>query len=168
MELKQGTRAERSDKLLERAREYLSKFGLGDSIMVHSVSTATVTLAAAAIGCTEAEIAKSLTFRDREGAMMIVTDGIARIDNRKFKDTFGFKARMLSGEELEEMVGFLPGGVCPFGVKDGVKIYFDKSLKNHEVVYPACGSSDSAIRLELSKLEEIVDFIEYVDVSKEG
>lgn len=152
---------------LERAKEYLKKFDLDEKIEIHKISSATVELAANAIGCSTAEIAKTLAFLDREdNGFLVVTDGDAKIDNRKFKDNFNTKAKMIKIEDLDRIIGHEIGGVCPFGVREGIKIYFDESLKKHSYVHPACGLENSSIKLSLEKLEEIVDFEKYVDVSK--
>ena len=153
--------------LIERAREYLKKYGLDKDIMEFDVSSATVELAANAIGCTGAEIAKTLSFRVEDEAILIVAAGDARIDNAKFKAEFHTKAKMLTFDEVEDAIGHAVGGVCPFGVNEGVKIYLDCSLKRFDSVYPACGSSNSAIKLTLEKLMQIVDFVRWVDVAKD-
>lgn len=152
---------------LERAKEFLKKYNLDGNIEIHDTSSATVELAAKAIGCEESEIAKTLAFLDRDNkGFLIVCDGDAKIDNRKFKDTFNTKAKMIKKEDLERLIGHEMGGVCPFGVRDDVKIYLDKSLKKHEYIHPACGLSNSSIKLSLEKLENIVNYEKYVDVSK--
>ena len=151
---------------IERAREYLKQFGLDGEILEFSVSSATVAEAAAAIGCKEEEIAKSLSFLVEEKPILIVASGDARIDNGKFKAEFHTKAKMLPSEQVEALIGHAVGGVCPFGIHEGVKVYLDESLREFEAVYPACGSSNSAIRLTLSRLEEIVSAEKWLDVCK--
>lgn len=151
---------------LERAKEYLERFGASGRVMEFDSSSATVELAAQAVGCEPARIAKTLSFHLKDGCMLIVAAGDARIDNRKFKEQFHEKARMLSPQEVEEMVGHAIGGVCPFGIREGVRVFLDTSLKRFETVYPACGSSNSAIELTLPELEEFSGCEGYVDVCK--
>lgn len=151
---------------LERAKEYLERFGASGRVMEFDSSSATVELAAQAVGCESARIAKTLSFHLKDGCMLIVAAGDARIDNRKFKEQFHEKARMLSPQEVEEMVGHAIGGVCPFGIREGVRVFLDTSLKRFETVYPACGSSNSAIELTLPELEEFSGCEGYVDVCK--
>lgn len=148
------------------AREYLKEKGFEDRIIVRSDSTATVETAAAAIGVTPGEIAKSLSFIVEGSPVMIIAEGTARIDNRKFKDEFHEKARMIAFEEVEEMIGHAPGGVCPFGIKSEVKIYLDESLRKYEYVYPAAGDAHSAVKLSINELESAVDFEKWIDVAK--
>lgn len=150
----------------ERAKSYLDEKGFGDRVMVTDQSSATVAEAAAAVGVEEGEIAKSLTFFLKEGPILILVAGTSRVKNRKFKDQFGEKAKMIPFDQVEEATGFAPGGVCPFGLKDGVKIYLDKSLKAYDQVYPACGDDHSAVRLTLAELEEVTGHPEWVDVCK--
>lgn len=151
---------------LERAKEYLERFGASGRVMEFDSSSATVELAAQAVGCEPARIAKTLSFHLKDGCMLIVAAGDARIDNRKFKEQFHEKARMLSPQEVEEMVGHAVGGVCPFGIAEGVQVFLDASLKRFETVYPACGSSNSAIELTLPELEKFSGCEGYVDVCK--
>lgn len=151
---------------IEKARNYLKAYGLDNEIMEFESSSATVALAALAIGCLEDEIAKTLSFSVGGKAILIVASGNSRIDNAKFKAEFNEKAKMLSFDEVEEKVGHAVGGVCPFGVNEGVSIYLDKSIKAHETIYPACGSSNSAIKLTPQRLSEIITFEKWVDVCK--
>ncbi len=151
---------------IERAREYLKKFGADGRIMEFETSSATVELAAKAIGCEPCMIAKSLTFNVGGECVMVVVAGDAKVDNRKFKETFGVKAKMLSPQEVEEMVGHGVGGVCPFGINDGVKVYLDVSMKRFDYIYPACGSSNSAIKLNMCEIEKFSVPIGWVDVCK--
>ncbi|MGN0525856.1 MAG: YbaK/EbsC family protein [Acutalibacteraceae bacterium] len=151
---------------IEKVREYLKEFGLDEKIQEFDVSSATVELAAEALGCEPARIAKSITFAVNGGAVLIVTAGDTKIDNPKYKAQFGTKAKMLSFNEVEELIGHAVGGVCPFAVNDGVKVYLDKSLKRFDTVFPACGSSNSAIELTLDELEKASGFIEWIDVCK--
>ena len=151
---------------IEKARAHLKKHGLDDRIIELSVSSATVALAAEALGCEPAHIAKTLSFEHGDGAILILAAGDARIDNLKFKAQFGVKARMLSAEKVEPLIGHGIGGVCPFGVNPGVPVYLDESLKRFETVFPACGSSNSAIELTIAELEEYSGYTEWVDVCK--
>lgn len=153
---------------IERAKSYLEKYGLSDDVMEFEVSSATVAEAAKAINCEESEIAKTLSFIVEDAPILIVASGDSKIDNGKFKAEFHTKAKMIAFEEVEALIGHAVGGVCPFGVNEGVKIYLDASLKEFETIYPACGSSNSAIRLTPGKLEEITDFIKWVDVCKKS
>ena len=151
---------------MEKARAHLEKFGLADRIQEFNVSSATVELAAKALGVAGARIAKTLSFQLESGCILIVAAGDARIDNHKYKQQFGKKAKMLSQEEVVELVGHAVGGVCPFAVKEGTKVYLDASLKRFETVFPACGSSNSAIELTILELEKYSGFLEWVDVCK--
>ena len=152
---------------IERVREYFGKHGMADRIQEFEVSSATVELAAAALGCEPQRIAKSLSFNVGGQAILVVAAGDARVDNTKFKARFGTKAKMLSPDEAIELVGHAVGGVCPFAVNDGVTIYLDESLKRFTTVFPACGSSNSAIELTISELESHSGSNEWVDVCKD-
>jgi len=152
---------------LEKAKTYLSKFGMENQIMEFDVSSATVSLAAIAVGCEEHEIAKSLSFIVDEKPILIIVAGDAKVDNAKYKAEFHTKAKMIPFDDVESMIGHAAGGVCPFGVNDGVKIYLDASLKKCETVYPACGTSNSAIKLTPEELERITELEKWVDVCKE-
>ena len=151
---------------IEKAKDYLKKYGLEDKILEFDVSSATVDLAAKALGCEGKRIAKSLSFMVDDKAILVVAAGDAKVDNPKFKAQFHTKAKMLSPEQCENMVGHAVGGVCPFGINDDVKVYLDESLKRFETVYPACGSSNSAIELTPEKLEEVSECEGWVDVCK--
>lgn len=151
---------------IEIVREYLKQFGKDENILEMDDSTATVELAARALGTEEARIAKSLSFYNNDEAMVIVVAGDAKIDNKKFKDKFGFKAKMLAPEDTVKFTGHAIGGVCPFALPDNVKVYLDESMKRFETMFPACGSSNSAIELTLNELEETSKFKEWVDVCK--
>ena len=151
---------------IEKVKEYLSKWGLDDKVLEFDVSSATVQLAAEALGTEPGRIAKSLTFSDGEKTIMVIAAGDARIDNAKYKAQFGCKAKMLSYDEVEERVGHKVGGVCPFAVKDGVEVYLDVSLKSYKTVYPACGTSSSAIELTMEQLEQTSRAKSWVDVCK--
>ena len=148
------------------AKEHLRKAGLEDRIYEFEVSSATVELAAQAVGCEPARIAKTLSFMADQKAVLIVAAGDAKVDNHKYKEQFHTKAKMLSPDEVTELVGHSVGGVCPFGVKEGVAVYLDESLKRFDVVYPACGSASSAIGLTLSELEACTQPSSWVDVCK--
>lgn len=153
---------------IETVRAYFRTRGMEKRVREFPVSSATVPLAAKALGCEEARIAKSMAFhgKDGDGCVMVVTAGDCKIDNRKFKDTFSMKARMLSPEDTLELVGHPVGGVCPFAVHDGVRIYLDESLRRFETVYPACGSANSAIGLSCAELEDVSGASGWVDVCK--
>ena len=151
---------------IEKVREYLKGFNADDKIIELSSSSATVELAAQALGCEGKRIAKTLSFNLGENCILVVAAGDAKIDNHNFKHTFGVKAKMLSFDEVEEKIGHAVGGVCPFAVNEGVKVYLDESLKCFDTVFPACGSSNSAIELSLSQLEQFSNFESWVDVCK--
>lgn len=151
---------------IEKVKEYFKKFNIENKIKEFDVSSATVELAAKALGCEEARIAKTLSFKVDEVPILIVTAGDVKIDNSKYKSIFHKKARMLSFEEVEPLIGHKVGGVCPFGIKNGVKIYLDNSLKRFQTVFPACGSANSAIELTIDELEKYTDFDSWIDVCK--
>ncbi len=152
---------------IERAKAHLEKKGLLDRVIEPEVQTATVAEAAAALGCEESHIAKTLSFYDGDGsAILILAAGDAKIDNRKFKDRFGLKARMLSSDDVEPMTGHAIGGVCPFGVNPGVQIYCDVSLKRFDYVYPAAGNAHSGVKLTCDELFQAADAREWIDVCK--
>jgi len=151
---------------LERARVYLEQRGYGDRLIVLEASSATVALAAEALGVAESRIAKTLSFLVEERPVLILTEGRARIDNRKFKERFRQKAKMIPPERVEALVGHAPGGVCPFGVNEGVQIYLDESLKPFDTVFPAAGDDHSAVRLSIAELEDCADHIGWVDVCR--
>lgn len=151
---------------IERARAYLAEKGVADRIRELDHSSATVELAAEALGVEPARIAKTLSFMLHKTPILIVAAGDAKIDNHKYKSFFGVKAKMLTPEEAETLIGHAVGGVCPFGVPENVKIYLDRSLTRFETVFPACGSSNSAIELTIPELEELSAMAEWVDVCK--
>ena len=151
---------------VQAVREHLAKFGYADRITEFTESTATVELAAAVVGVIPARIAKTLSFKANERVILIVAAGDAKIDNRKYKDKFGAKAKMLTAEEAIDLVGHPVGGVCPFAVKDGVGVYLDESLRRFETVFPAAGSAGSAVRLSCDELFESSGAAEWVDVCK--
>ena len=151
---------------IERVREYLKQWNAQDKIQEFEVSSATVELAAQALHCEGKRIAKTLSFYQGEECELIVAAGDAKVDNAKYKARFGTKAKMIPATEVEEKIGHAVGGVCPFAVNDGVKIYLDASLKRFSTVFPACGSSNSAIELTMQELEEYSGTREWVDVCK--
>ena len=151
---------------LIKVKEYLKKYGKDEKIVEFDESSATVAEAAQAIGCGEADIAKTLSFIVDGNPILIVMAGDKRCDNHKYKDFFHEKAHMIPREDLVELIGHEAGGVCPFGVNEGVIIYLDESLKVHEFVYPACGSCNSAIKLSIDELEKLSNFNKWIDVTK--
>ncbi len=150
---------------IERVKEQLKKHNLEDRYLQLPASTATVALAAQAIGCEEGLIAKTLSFNTKSGPIVIVVMGTARVDNKKFKEYFKEKASFLKGEEVLNLIGHPIGGVCPFGLKEGVKIYLDVSLKKYPYTYPAAGASNNAVKLSIEELQNITEGI-WVDVCK--
>lgn len=151
---------------IEKAKAHLERFGVAGRIKEFEVSSATVELAAKALGCEPCMIAKSLTFGVNGGAVMVVAAGDVKVDNHKYKEFFGTKAKMLTPDEVESFIGHKIGGVCPFGINDGVKVYLDESMKRFEYIYPAAGSSNSAIKLTMDELEKISGAECWVDVCK--
>ena len=151
---------------IERVRAYLEPLGMADKILEFPVSSATVDLAAQALGCEGARIAKTLSVLVGEEAILIVAAGDAQIDNAKYKAQFHQKAKMLTPQQVLELVGHPVGGVCPFAIREGVAVYLDESLKRFETVFPACGSGNSAIQLSIPQLEETSRAAGWVDVCK--
>lgn len=151
---------------IDKVREYFRKFGLEDRIREFEVSSATVALAAQALSCEPQRIAKTLSFMVDGQAILVVAAGDVKIDNAKYKKQFGTKAKMLSPDEVIKLVGHSVGGVCPFAVNQGVKVYLDESLKRFETVFPACGSSNSAIELTIPEMEKYAGEEGWVDVCK--
>ena len=151
---------------IERVRKYFSTLGIEDRILEFDVSSATVELAAKALNTEGKRIAKTLSFLVGERAVLVVAAGDAKIDNKKYKAFFHTKAKMLSPEQVTELIGHAVGGVCPFAVNDGVDVYLDESLRRFETVFPACGSSNSAVELTIPELEKYSGFKEWVDVCK--
>lgn len=151
---------------IDNVRKYFEERGIADRIREFDVSSATVTLAAQALGCEEGKIAKTLSFHVGDKVILIVAAGDVKIDNPKYKARFGTKAKMLSPDEAEPLIGHRVGGVCPFAVKEGVEIYLDETLKRFATVFPACGSSNSAIELTIGEMELYSGFTEWVDVCK--
>ena len=152
---------------IEKVRSYFETLGIADRIQEFDVSSATVDLAAQAVGVEGKRIAKTLSFLTGETCILIVAAGDARIDNKKYKAKFGVKAKMLAHDDVPEYIGHAVGGVCPFAVKEGVKVYLDESLKRFETVFPAAGSANSAIELTIPELEEYSKFDGWVDVCKD-
>lgn len=150
----------------EKAIEHLTKFGLESRVQEFDVSSATVELAAKAVGVPPERIAKTLSFKNGEGCMLILCAGDAKIDNHKFKAQFGFKAKMPSAEEVLELVGHPVGGVCPFGIKDSVDVYLDSSLNRFKTVFPAAGSANSAVELNMEELFTVSGASAWIDVCK--
>ena len=151
---------------IEKVRKYFSTLGIEDRILEFDVSSATVELAAKALNTEGKRIAKTLSFLVGERAVLVVAAGDAKIDNKKYKAFFHTKAKMLSPEQVTELIGHAVGGVCPFAVKSGVDVYLDESLKRFETVFPACGSSNSAVELTIPELEKYSGFKEWIDVCK--
>lgn len=151
---------------IEKVREYFRQFGIENRIREFDVSSATVELAAQALGCEGARIAKSIALNLSSGCILIIAAGDVKISNPKFKEEFGEKAKMLTFEEVEPSIGHAVGGVCPFAINSGVKVYLDVSLKRFSTVFPACGSSNSAIELSIEELEKYCSFEKWVDVCK--
>lgn len=151
---------------IDKVREFFGSHGIEDRVIEFDVSSATVELAAQALGCDGARIAKSMSFETPGSVIIVVCAGDTKVDNAKFKAKFETKAKMLSPDLLEEKVGHAMGGVCPFAINPEVKVYLDESLKRFDTVYPACGSSNSAIGLSISELEKYSGALEWVDVTK--
>ena len=151
---------------IEKVREYFKQKGIEDKVREFDISSATVELAAKALGCDECRIAKSMSFKIEDKAIIIVTAGDVKIDNAKYKAKFHTKAKMLQYDEVESMIGHKVGGVCPFAINSNVNVYLDESLKRFDTVFPACGSSNSAIELTISELEEYSNYVEWIDVCK--
>ncbi len=151
---------------IEKVRSYLKELNIDSRIREFDVSSATVSLAAKALGCNEQRIAKTLSFHVNERIVLVVAAGDTKINNSKFKKFFGTKAKMLSADEAESLIGHAVGGVCPFAVNPGVEIYLDESLKRFETVFPACGSSNSAIELSIEELEKYSNYKQWIDVCK--
>lgn len=151
----------------DKAKEHLKKYNLEDKIMEFDVSSATVAEAAKAVGCEEKEIGKTLSFIINEEPILILVSGDSKIDNSKYKGEFHTKAKMIPFDDVERLIGHAVGGVCPFGINEGVKVYLDESLKKLDIVYPACGSSNSAVKLTINDLEKITNYEKWIDVCKD-
>lgn len=151
---------------IERVKEYLRQYDMEERIIELSESSATVELAAQALHCEPERIAKSLSFMVNDSPILVICAGDVKIDNAKYKARFSTKAKMLSAEEVQTLIGHAVGGVCPFGINDGVNVYLDESLKRFTTVFPACGSANSAIELSIPELEQYSGYREWVDVCK--
>ena len=151
---------------IEKVRTYFAQFGMEHRILEFPVSSATVELAALALNCEPCRIAKTLSFNVNDTPILIVAAGDAKVDNAKYKAYFGAKAKMLSHEEAAVKIGHAVGGVCPFAVNEGVKVYLDESMRRFETMFPAAGSSNSAIELTIAELEQYSGFAAWVDVCK--
>ncbi len=152
---------------IAKVREYFKSFNIEERILEFNVSSATVELAAEALNCEPCRIAKSLSFNVNDEAIIVVTAGDAKIDNPKYKAFFQKKAKMLTANEVLDKIGHAVGGVCPFGINEGVKVYLDKSLQRFKTVFPACGSSNSAIELTIPELEKYSNYLMWIDVCKD-
>ena len=150
------------------AKKHLEENNLDDRIIEFNTSTATVALAAKALGVSDGEIAKSMSFIVNDNPILVIVAGDKKIDNHKYKDEFKVKAKMISFDDVETLIGHKAGGVCPFGINDNVRVYLDLSLKKYEDVYPACGTSNTAVKLLINELEKASKYIKWVDVCKEG
>lgn len=151
---------------IEKVKDFFKQYGMDSQIIEFEVSSATVDLAASALGCEPERIAKTLSFMVNGQAVLVVAAGDAKVDNKKFKEYFKTKAKMLSPDEAIDMVGHAIGGVCPFAIKNDVSVYLDISLKRFDTMYPACGSSNSAIELTIKQLEKYSSYSEWIDVCK--
>ena len=151
---------------IKKVREYFKTLGMENRVLEFEVSSATVELAAQAVGCEPCRIAKTLSFHVGEGTILVVTAGDMKIDNAKYKARFGAKAKMLTFDEVEALVGHGVGGVCPFSINEGITVYLDESMKRFETVFPACGSANSAIELTIPELEKYSCLQEWVDICK--
>ena len=151
---------------LQRVLDYFKQFNIDDRVQVFDVSSATVALAAEALGCQPCRIAKTLSFDVGEKTILVVAAGDVKIDNNKYKRKFGCKAKMLKPDDAEAKIGHAVGGICPFGVNQGVEVYLDQSLRRFASVFPACGSSKSAIELTIDELEKYSNSLGWIDVCK--
>lgn len=151
---------------IENVRKYLQKYDLEDKVIELAAETGTVEQAAAALGCEGKQIAKTMAFNVFDKAVLVLLAGDTKVDNAKFKSFFGVKAKMLTSEELDIMVGHKMGGVCPFDIKEDVKVYLDESLKRFEIVYPAAGTDHSAVKLTIPELEKSSNYISWIDIGK--
>lgn len=151
---------------IERVKEYFKQYGMEERIIELSESSATVELAAQALHCEPERIAKSLSFMVNDKPILVICAGDVKVDNAKYKATFATKAKMLSADETQALIGHAVGGVCPFGINEGVTVYLDESLKRFSTVFPACGSANSAIELTIPEIEQYSGATEWVDVCK--
>lgn len=152
----------------EKAKAYLEEKGYAENIIIPDQKSGTVEEAAEALGVSPDSIAKTMSFLIHDQPILIVTEGTAKIDNHKYKSFFHVKAKMVPYDEVETIIGHAPGGVCPFGISDNIKVYLDESLKKFDTVYPACGSNQSAVKLTLAELEDASGYVEWIDVCKEN
>jgi prolyl-tRNA editing enzyme YbaK/EbsC (Cys-tRNA(Pro) deacylase) len=152
---------------IEKVKDYFKNYGIENRIIESKESSATVELAAIAFGCEPKRIAKSLSFMVNNNPILVLTAGDNKIDNAKFKNYFGVKASMIAFDDVEKLIGHSVGGVCPFATNDNVKVYLDVSMKRFDTVFPACGSSNSAIELTINELEKYSNYVEWIDVCKE-
>lgn len=151
---------------LDKARNYLQKFNLDNRILEFDTSSATVELAAKTLNCEPGRIAKTMSFLLKDKPILIVLAGDIKIDNSKYKTEFHTKAKMINFNDVENIIGHAAGGVCPFGINEGIKVYLDESLKKYKTVFPACGSSNSAIELTIKQLEETSKYSKWIDIGK--
>ena len=151
---------------IDKVKQYFSQFGMENQVQEFEVSSTTVELAAAALHCEPERIAKTMSFLVHDEPILIVTAGDVKVDNSKFKGMFHTKAKMIPAPQVEELIGHAVGGVCPFGIKENVTVYLDESLKRFTTVFPACGSSNSAIELNIEQMEAYSNYKEWVDVCK--
>ncbi len=149
---------------LDKARKHLKKYNLDKNILEFEESSATVSEAAKALNCKEEEIGKTLSFLVSGKPIVVVVAGDAKIDNKKFKEEFKIKSSMIPFDDVERLIGHAVGGVCPFGVNEGVEVYLDKSLQKLKIVYPATGNSNSAVKLTIKELEEVSNYLRWVDI----
>lgn len=149
---------------IEKVRAYFRSLGWEDKVMEFEHSSATVEEAAVAVGTTPGQIAKTLSFIQKEGPVLILAAGDKRVDNKKYKALFSQKAKMIPWDDVEQIIGYAPGGVCPFSINDGIRVFLDESLKEYDIVYPAAGSGNSAVKLTIAELEESLTEYTWVDV----
>ena len=152
---------------IEKVRKYFEQYGMEQKILEFDTSSATVELAAMAVGCEPKRIAKTMSFLVTNNPILIVLAGDAKISNPKYKETFQTKAKMIPAEQVEDLIGHNIGGVCPFAIREGVTVYLDVSLKRFDTVFPAAGSENSAIELSLEELMRFANAVDWVDVSKD-
>ncbi len=151
---------------IERVKEYFKQYDMESRIIELTESSATVELAAQALGCEPARIAKSLSFMVNDRPVLVICAGDVKVDNANYKAKFETKAKMLTAEQAQTLIGHAVGGVCPFGINEGVTVYLDESLKRFTTVFPACGSANSAIELTIPEMEQYSGYVEWVDVCK--
>lgn len=151
---------------LDKAKNYLKKFNLDNKILEFGTSSATVELAAETLNCEPGRIAKTMSFLLKDKPILIILAGDIKIDNNKYKNEFHTKAKMINFNDVENIIGHAAGGVCPFGINDGIEVYLDESLKKYETVFPACGSSNSAIELTIKQLEETSKYLKWINIGK--